>query len=45
MRARDVLQLTVIRDPIATEALRIVAGHADPEVAAMSRQALAAIGG
>lgn len=43
-RARQLLALVSIRDPIGSDALTIVIGHHDAAVAAMARQALTALG-
>ena len=42
-RGRQMLVLATIRDPIGADALTVVAGHQDAEVAAMAHRALAAL--
>ncbi len=44
-RARELLRLSTLRDPIAIAALRAVAGHPDPEVAGAVERALSALHG
>ncbi len=44
-RTRDLLQLSTIRDPIAQQALEMLASHPDPEVTTAAAQALAGLRG